>query len=427
VDNTCEVIEVQKQQAAKFLCSACGADRGCDCNAPAIEKLAAKMEQDRQRSKASRERKTQQKQQSRHVTGNDVDAEASAEDRKREAGASQERGNALESEPSEARNGKRVHPSVVYPAAAVPTDTTPVESPAVEYIREDYMLLDNCTDEWFVVTNASFGPFDTQEAAQRWADAQRKAPAPAAVAPTAAVRRADAACAEALGAAEEEEDDVFELLRKRNKLEDRVDQLTEALNAKETEAGHNWPADMTAKQIKKRDRYLGNIAWWQRELEKLYGEVTGQPPWRVELIKKDGARFNNGARLATHGEAEAYGQAEARRAEGKIEFEVLPCEGEKANMEFVGTSVRFSHGDCVLLNWHPIESKPPATTAGSIQPGTKAPEKATAAVELTVPRSVPVANGNSVDTNVAAEAMKAKHGRLADDDLSIPASLRRLQ
>ena len=34
----CEVIEVQKQQEAKFLCSACGAERGCNCNAPAIPK-----------------------------------------------------------------------------------------------------------------------------------------------------------------------------------------------------------------------------------------------------------------------------------------------------------------------------------------------------------------------------------------------------
>jgi hypothetical protein len=183
---------------------------------------------------------------------------------------------------------------------------------------------------------------------------------------------------------EEEEDDVFELLRERNKLEERVGQLTEALNAKEARASRNWPADMTAKQIKKRDQYLGNIAWWQRELEKLYGEVTGQPPWRVELIKKDGARFNNGARLATRGEAEAYGQAAAREGEGKIEFEVLPCEGEKANMEFVGTSIRFSHGDCVLLNWHLIEPK-----------------------QLPPP-------GNGVDTNASAEAMKAKFGQAAD-------------
>jgi hypothetical protein len=63
---------------------------------------------------------------------------------------------------------------------------------------------------------------------------------------------------------------------------------------------------MKPKQIKKRDDYLKNIAWWQRELEKLYGEVTGQPVWRVELIAKDG-RFGNGVRLATRGEAESYG------------------------------------------------------------------------------------------------------------------------
>jgi hypothetical protein len=167
-----------------------------------------------------------------------------------------------------------------------------------------------------------------------------------------------------------------------------------ALNAKEKEAARDWPANMTPKQIKLRDKCLKEIAEWQLNLEQLYNEVTGQPPWRVELIKKDGARFNNGARLATRGEAEAYGQETAREEEGKIEFEVLPCEGEKANMEFVGTSIRFSHGDCVLLDWHLIKSK-----------------------QLPPP-------GNSVDTNISAETMKAKLDEL-DDDLSIPTGLRR--
>jgi hypothetical protein len=55
--NPAEIIEFQKKQEAKFICSACGADRGCDCNAPAVEKLAEKLEQDRQRAKRAREKK----------------------------------------------------------------------------------------------------------------------------------------------------------------------------------------------------------------------------------------------------------------------------------------------------------------------------------------------------------------------------------
>jgi hypothetical protein len=153
--------------------------------------------------------------------------------------------------------------------------------------------------------------------------------------------------------------DYFEADKRARTLEDRVNALTEALNAKEAQASRNWPADMTEKQIKKRDKYLGNIAWWQRELEKLYGEVTGAPVWRVELITKDSSRLRNGARLATRAEAEAYGQAAAREGEGKIQFEVLPCHNEKANVQFVGTSIYFSHGDCVLLNWRPISEPEP--------------------------------------------------------------------
>jgi hypothetical protein len=62
------IVQLQKKEEAKFICSACGADRGCDCNAPAIEKLAQKQEQDRQRAKAYRERKAEENQQPRHVT-----------------------------------------------------------------------------------------------------------------------------------------------------------------------------------------------------------------------------------------------------------------------------------------------------------------------------------------------------------------------
>jgi hypothetical protein len=160
---------------------------------------------------------------------------------------------------------------------------------------------------------------------------------------------------------DEYEEAVDSVVERADRLESRVSELTEALNAKEVEASRNWPADMTEKQIKKRDKYLANIAWWQRELEKLYGEVTGQPPWRVVLIAQDGVRYGNGALLATRGEAESYGQTAMREIEGKGKFEILQCENEKANMQFTGTSIYFNHGDCVLLNWRPITD--PALTA----------------------------------------------------------------
>jgi hypothetical protein len=149
--------------------------------------------------------------------------------------------------------------------------------------------------------------------------------------------------------------DYVDLLVRANKLEDRVSDLTKALDAKEAVASRNWPADMTKKQIKKRDSCLASIAWWQGELERHYAEVTKQPPWRVELIANSGLRYGNGVRLATRGEAEAYGQTALRKEiEGEGIFEILPCENEKANMQIVGTSIHFDHGDCVLLNWHPI-------------------------------------------------------------------------
>jgi hypothetical protein len=52
-----QIIQMQRKPEARFACSACGADRGCDCNAPAVEKLAHKAEQDRKNMRAYRERK----------------------------------------------------------------------------------------------------------------------------------------------------------------------------------------------------------------------------------------------------------------------------------------------------------------------------------------------------------------------------------
>jgi hypothetical protein len=57
----------------RLRCTGCGeeVDAGCDCGAayaPVVERLAVKSEQDRQRARAYRERKAQEKQRPRHVT-----------------------------------------------------------------------------------------------------------------------------------------------------------------------------------------------------------------------------------------------------------------------------------------------------------------------------------------------------------------------
>jgi hypothetical protein len=59
---------VERQKQSRFICSACGSGRDCDCNAPALERLAAKKENERKASQAYRERKAEQIQQSRHMT-----------------------------------------------------------------------------------------------------------------------------------------------------------------------------------------------------------------------------------------------------------------------------------------------------------------------------------------------------------------------
>lgn len=65
---TAAIIQLQKKQQAQFICSACGADRGCQCNAPAVEKLAEKLKQDRDRSRRAYEKKkNQREQQPSHV------------------------------------------------------------------------------------------------------------------------------------------------------------------------------------------------------------------------------------------------------------------------------------------------------------------------------------------------------------------------
>ena len=74
-----------------------------------------------------------------------------------------------------------------------------------------------------------------------------------------------------------------EAYERQRKLEAHNNVLSEALTAKEAEAARNWPVKMTPKEVNRRDKILMNIAAWQRDLEQLYGEVTGQPSWRVEI------------------------------------------------------------------------------------------------------------------------------------------------
>jgi hypothetical protein len=158
----------------------------------------------------------------------------------------------------------------------------------------------------------------------------------------------------------ETKDDSFwneylEGLTRIRKLEARNSALSEALAAKEAQASRDWPANMTPKQLRRRDNCLKQIAGWQRDLEELYGEVTGQPSWRVEVITKDGKRLGTGARFGTRGEAELYNThfAPSELQDIYATGKVIPC-NDKPNVQINGDLLRFAHGDCVLLAWRPV-------------------------------------------------------------------------
>jgi DNA-binding MarR family transcriptional regulator len=153
-------------------------------------------------------------------------------------------------------------------------------------------------------------------------------------------------------------DGYADLSRQIRKLEERNSNLTAALNAKEVQEGRNWPADITPKQIKRRDKCLSNIAYWQRELEQLHGEVTGQPSWRVEFTTKDGVRMGNEVRFGTRGEAEFCQTHYVTNEEDPASSEVIACKDEKANVSVDGDKVTFRHGDCVLFNWRSLADAP---------------------------------------------------------------------
>jgi hypothetical protein len=51
-----QIVRPHKQEVAQFQCSACGADRGCDCNAPAVEKANQVLARNERKRMADRER-----------------------------------------------------------------------------------------------------------------------------------------------------------------------------------------------------------------------------------------------------------------------------------------------------------------------------------------------------------------------------------
>src|SRR5262249_50061582 len=64
---------IEQQRQSEFVCSACGAGRECDCNAPALKRLAKleeKREQHRQANRRRMREKRQQDQRSGSDTGN---------------------------------------------------------------------------------------------------------------------------------------------------------------------------------------------------------------------------------------------------------------------------------------------------------------------------------------------------------------------
>lgn len=53
---TTSIVKLDQRQQTKFVCSACGSGRDCDCNAPALERLAEIKERKRQEARRYRDR-----------------------------------------------------------------------------------------------------------------------------------------------------------------------------------------------------------------------------------------------------------------------------------------------------------------------------------------------------------------------------------
>lgn len=72
------IIQFQKKEEAKWLCSSCGADRDCNCNAPAVERLAEIRERARQ-EKRQRKKTKENKDQVWQTGPNEITQAAMAE------------------------------------------------------------------------------------------------------------------------------------------------------------------------------------------------------------------------------------------------------------------------------------------------------------------------------------------------------------
>jgi hypothetical protein len=122
--------QIEQIKQSKFVCSACGSGRDCDCAAPALERLAEIREQTRQRTKATRERKREEDQQSRSATPDD--AATSAEARK---------------------------------AAYAEDEALPVTTRTEEWMTP----IEGKNGKWVILYRTVFGTFDSEETAERWA------------------------------------------------------------------------------------------------------------------------------------------------------------------------------------------------------------------------------------------------------------------
>jgi hypothetical protein len=146
--------------------------------------------------------------------------------------------------------------------------------------------------------------------------------------------------------------DFAELYERAGELNKHNSALSEALDTREQKAGRVWP-EMNQKQAKKRQSILATISYWQRELERLYGDVTGTPSWSVSLVKKDGTRLESGVRFPEKGPAEQWAKSEFQKKDDLDHSEVMPSK-DKPNVDPRGDLIGFHHGGCVLFNWHAV-------------------------------------------------------------------------
>lgn len=149
------VEQVQQIKQSKFICSACGSGRDCDCNAPALERLAELKEQARQRQIKKRE----QKQEPRHVTNDAASAEA-----RKAAYAAEEEEEVLTPEEEQRRHAlfqEHLGEVLAEHDKAVPEEPDKTE----EWVSP----IEDRDGKWVILYRTVFGTFDSEEAAERWA------------------------------------------------------------------------------------------------------------------------------------------------------------------------------------------------------------------------------------------------------------------